>query len=679
MTSPTRTVMVLLHALALAACGAPCETGEACDRRCPTGGIGLCAAHGLCACVAAPDGGLADPGAQVTPFDGVDAGGPGDPAAPGAPPGIDAPTGSEPGSACAAPSPGTLIINELMLDGEPTEDAEFVELVNLDDRPAALAGVVLTSNRGADHVRRVEFIGGCLPARGALALFPDRGAWIEAPVTSWPLEVDLRSFGFSNSGDFEFRLTGADEQVLDELAGPGDLIAPGVSLNRDPDLIGDRLAPHATLDPGGRAASPGGCPNGGTYAADCQPDAVDAPADGGADVDADGGPPPIDDRGDLDAEPPDGAGASLDAGLGGPPDAAPDASPDVAPEPDCPPPAPGDLVISEVLVDGAIPRSEHDEFVELVNRTPLPRRLGGLGLGYERGVAVDARVRFGDGCLAPHGAIVIRPRLDDWGWVPERDPSVTIERADLALGNASRDPLVLVDDRDRVLARFALADGPIVEGVSLTRHPGLAGVPTLHDRLGPRRSSPGSCPDGRLFGPDDCAVPTLDLDCTPPHAGDLLLDEVLIDGVEPGESDEFIELVNRSDRALTLDELTVSSNRTDGTQAVRVRFERGCLPAGARVAMYARFDDWRWSIADPLLLADVHRFGFPNEEPFTLELAQGGRALGVTHIAAELISPGVSAARRALDPASGFERHDSLAPADNSPGRATGAPALGAQ
>lgn len=679
MTSSIRSVLMCLHLLALAACGAPCETGEACDRRCPTGGVGLCAAHGLCACVAAPDGGLTDPGSSVAPFDGGDARSPDDPAAPGQPPGVDAPNDQTPGSPCAAPSAGTIIVNELMLDGEPTEDAEFVELVNLDDRPAALAGVVLTSNRGADHVRRVEFIGGCLPARGALALFPDRGAWIESPASSWPIEAELRSFGFSNSGDFEFRLAGADEQVLDELAGPGDLIAPGVSLNRDPDLIGERLAPHSTLDPGGRPASPGGCPNGGLYAADCQPEAAREAPDDDLGMDLDAGTTPTDGLGGLDAGPPNADSAAPHDDLDDALDAIPDVTPDAAPEPDCPPPAPGDLVISEVLVDGAIPRSEHDEFVELVNRTPLPRRLRGLGLAYERGATVDARVRFGDGCLAPHGAIVIRPRLDDWGWAPDRDPSITVERADLALGNESRDPLVLVDDRDRVLARFPLAEGPIVEGVSLTRHPGLAGAPTLHNRLGPRGSSPGSCPDGRPFGPDDCAVPTLDLDCTLPHAGDLLLDEVLIDGVESGESDEFIELVNRSERALILDDLTVSSNRANGTQAVRVHFERGCLPAGARVAMYARFDDWRWSIADPLLLADVYRFGFPNEEPFTLELAQGDRDLGVTHIAAALISPGVSAARRALDPGSGFERHDSLAPVDSSPGRATGAPALGAQ
>lgn len=686
---------VAMALLALAAlgvgCAPPCETGERCARACPIGATGLCAAHGLCACVAEPtfgEGPLDVPGTPGTPSTPGAPGTPDEPAELGAP---DTPGGADPegdgSTRCVSPGPRAIVINELMLDGEQSEDAEFVELVNPGDQPVALAGVVLTSNRGASQVRRVAFIGGCLPAHGALAMFPDRASWIESAASPWPIEAELRSFGFANSGDFDFRLTAPDGAVIDQLAGAGDLITPGVSLNRDPDLLGTALAAHPTLDPAQLDASPGACPNGGRYASACAVPEVDValPSDAPPVTEAAppsaafAEPPDPDAPAGNPADPtaPDPTGSREPGEPGEPAREARDATPDDPsaagsdpPPPDCPLPEPGDLVIAEVLVDGLVPRTERDEFVELVNRTPLPRRLVGVGLGYEKQGGVDARVRFDDGCLPAHGAIIIRPRIEDWAFVPPPPEPITLQRAALALGNETRDPLLLVDADDAELTRFPLAGQPFVEGISLTRHPGLDGEPILHDRLGPRPTSPGTCPDGRAFGPDDCAAPAL-VACRPPEPGELLVDEVLVDGVEEAEADEFIELVNATDDPLSLGGVVVLTNRGESV-AERVAFESGCLPAGALVALYADAGRWRWSVDEPSVVVDIGRFGFPNDTPFGLELRHGEMLLDAVRLPRALLTPGVSAVRAVhADPDAEFVRHDSVSPEPVSPGRRT--------
>lgn len=656
---PARPLAAFALLFALAGCGAPCESGEPCERSCPPGGVGICAAHGLCACVADPG---FDPDAPPAAFDPLDPAGAPDALDPDAPPAL--PPGGVAPADCAAATAGAIVINELMLDGEPSEDTEFIELVNPGDRPVALTGLSLTSNRGANQVQRVAFTGGCLPPRGALAMYPDRAAWIEAPPSPWPIAAELRSFGFANGGDFVFRLSGPDGAPIDQLAGPGDAIRPGVSLNRAPDLHGPGVAPHPTLDPAGLAASPGACPNGGRYAEACA-----APP-------ADLVPPDLSPA--VDEIPAAAAlGEPADAGLDEA-DATPSAhadAPDAAPPPDCPPPAPGDLVIAEVLVDGVIPRTEHDEFVELVNRTPLPRRLRGVGIGYEKQGRVETRVRFEDGCLPAHGAVVMRPRLDDWSFAPPPADPIAVARAELALGNESVDPLVVVDADGAVLARFPLAGQPITEGTSLTRHPGLDGDPTAHDRLVPRRSSPGTCPDGRPFGPDDCAAAGLEA-CRPAEPGELVIDEVLVDGVEPGEADEFIELVNRTADPLALAGVVVLTLR--GAELVeRVRFEAGCLAPGALVALYADGQRWQWSTPAPGVVADIARFGFANDAPFVAELRRDADLLDAVRLARAIFAPGVSAARAVhADPDAPFVRHDELSLAPSSPGRRADEPAV---
>lgn len=568
-------------------CAGVCETGEACPRTCPTGAIAVCAAHGLCSCLRGPDGGLAD-------------------ADPALPPGRDdsdlSPDGgiSPEGGACRAPEPGEIVINEVMLDGEPTEDAEFVELVSTVDVALALRGVTLTSNRGSDQVRRVEFAGGCLPAGAALAVFGQRSDWIESSPAAPPIEAELRSFGFANSGDFDFRLMGGDRE-LDRFEGLGESIEAGVSLNRWPDKQGDPRA-HDLVDPAGSPASPGRCPTGGRYEDGCPPrDGSADPADAGAGADA---------------------GIVFDSGaLDDPGDAAVDQQPDVF---DCPPPEPGELRFNEVLIDGEIPRTEADEFVEIVNLAPTARRLAEVAVAVQApDGALDVRVRFTDGCLPPAGVMVLRPDIDDWLFDPPPDAPPVVGDARLALGNESRHPLLLLGPAASILDRFEAGELEIVEGVSLNRDPDLSGEAwALHDNLAPTPSSPGRCTDGSPFTVDGCPPPEMPAPraCAAADPSRLVINEILVDGVRDGETDEFVELVNPTDEPVALAGVSLWTSRADGELVRRVDFETGCLPPGA-LAIFSHRAEWVGEQDE--IVADVERLALPNESSVNVELRLG--------------------------------------------------------
>lgn len=620
--SPADLFRVMVVALVGWGCADVCETGERCARDCPPGGAAICAAHGLCACLLAPDaGGSVDAGPVGLP-DGPDAA-PGEPTAD--------PTG------CRAPALGDVVVNEVMLDGEPTEDAEFVELVNTRPEPIAMTGLALTSNRGTDQVRRVLFTGGCLPPGAAVAVFADRAAWIEPLGAPWPLEAELRSFGFANGGDFDFRLVRGDV-VIDRLEGAGALIEAGVSLNRDPDLRG-LPALHATVDPAGRPASPGRCPNGGRYETGCAaPEGADIGADIGLALDA---------------------GTAGDAGLD---DA--DAAPDNAPPFDCEQPIPGEIRINEILIDGRVPRTEADEFVELVNTAGEPRSLRGLSLGVERAAGdVEVRVAFADGCLPALGVVVLRPDPVDWDYRPPPARAPVVDDARLALGNESRSAIVVLGEDGAELDRFDPAGLDIVEGVSLNRRPELIGEAwVLHGRLAVHDASPGTCADGRPF---DAGCPSSEDACPPATAASLMINEVLIDGVEDDERDEFVELLNIGREPVGLSGLSLWSGRRDGALVERVVFERGCLPPGA-IAVFADRADWLG--LEQGIEAESGRLSLHNEAPVVIELRSGQVSWSVELRPGEAES-GVSL-NRAVDgdPEAPWGRHDGDGLGETSPG-----------
>ncbi len=631
--------LVWAAAIALG-CGSVCETGEVCERACPTGALAICAAHGLCTCLRGPDGGFEDPAGDQW-VDGPDAGfgRDGDPAG-----------GS---AACRAPEPGELVINEVMLDGEPTEDGEFVELVNVADDALALGGVTLTSNRGADQVRRVEFTTGCLPSGAALAVFGRRSDWIESSQATPAIEAEVRSFGFANSGDFDFRLV-RGETVLDRFEGAGDTIEAGVSLNRWPDRVGEpRL--HTAIDPSASLASPGRCPTGGRYEDGCP--APEIAADGGLAGDG-------------------GWVAARDGGLDGPHDAAFDAGDAPGPVFDCPSPAPGDLRLNEILIDGLTPRTEADEFVEIVNFGPTARRLAEVALAVQSpDGALDVRVRFADGCLPAGGVMVLRPDIDDWAFDPPPEIPPVVEDARLALGNESRNPIVLLGPSEEPLDRFDPAGLAIVEGVSLNREPDLLGDEwRLHDALAPAPSSPGRCVDGSPFLVDGCAPierPPLPV-CTPANPSRLVINEILVDGARDGETDEFVELVNPTAEPVALAGVSLWSSQADGELVRRVEFVSGCLPPGP-LAIFADRGDWLGGVED--IVGRVERWALPNESAIVVELR-----VGETHWSAEVprgaAQEGISRVRQTDGaPDAEWQPHDMLSELPASPGlRTDGSP-----
>ena len=129
------------------ACTRPCPIGGRCDRSCPSGMRALCAPNEVCVCAAG--------GANLQ--------------------------GGSPEPGCGPPSRGDLVLTEVLIDGEPTEREEFVELVNVSDEPVNIDGVALLSARGSKLGRRVLFTHGCFPARTTVAMYADPERWVWVP------------------------------------------------------------------------------------------------------------------------------------------------------------------------------------------------------------------------------------------------------------------------------------------------------------------------------------------------------------------------------------------------------------------------------------------------------------------------------------------------------------------
>ena len=196
----------------LVGCDGPCAVGTPCERICGPEAVATCAAEGLCTCVPVAASAEADGG---------------------------------PGATCRAPDAGDLVINEVLLDGEPDESAEFIELVNVSDDPLALAGLVLSGRRGEGQSRRVSFEGGCIGPGTAVALYAQQADWRWSEPALEPVTAVLNAFGFANDGPFEFRLEDPAGRLLSLAEGFADDAEPGVSLNRQPDLVGETFVAHS--------------------------------------------------------------------------------------------------------------------------------------------------------------------------------------------------------------------------------------------------------------------------------------------------------------------------------------------------------------------------------------------------------------------------------------------------
>ena len=171
---------------------------------------------------------------------------------------------------CGLPEPGQLRINEVMIDGEPAEDTEFIEMLNVTDMPLSLRGIEVLSNRGHVLSSRVRFFEGCLPARAVVTMYSDPDRWLMPFRGRDAFEIEMERFGFPNSADFDFRIHDHLGRELDRFNGDRSLIRPGVSVTRFPDRFSN--APKRHDEVSRFDSSPGLCTNGFSFASSCMSD-----------------------------------------------------------------------------------------------------------------------------------------------------------------------------------------------------------------------------------------------------------------------------------------------------------------------------------------------------------------------------------------------------------------------
>ena len=149
-----RKFIVWIAFLVVIGCQDDCPLGEPCTRSCPTDTSALCAPHQMCVCAARGDG---------------------------------VPTPNESGPPpCPKPQRGDLVITEVLIDGEPTEKEEFVEIVNVGTTAVNLDGVVLLAPRGQRLSNRVLFGKGCMAPKTAVAMYTDLHRWVWVPKPRSP-------------------------------------------------------------------------------------------------------------------------------------------------------------------------------------------------------------------------------------------------------------------------------------------------------------------------------------------------------------------------------------------------------------------------------------------------------------------------------------------------------------
>ncbi len=420
------TCAILIFGLVAFGCADDCSIGEACDRACPDGATGICGPSNLCLC-----------GPIKPPYE-------------------------ETVAECRPPTAGELLISEIMIDGEPDESNEFVELVNTTGEDIRVEGISLISSRGQRMVNRLLFLTGCIPARGAVAVFSNETRWSWGASDETKPALEVSAFGFSNSADFRFELLNMHGVILDHVSGQSDHIKPGISLARTLDNPEAELILHNIESPG-RLASPALCTNGARFEDLC-------------------------------------IGQT---------------------EQGCRAPEAGDLRINEVLIDGA--ESEDEEFVELVNSTDQAVALSGVTLFSNRGDSMAPRINFLSGCLRGNSGVFFKSgaTVSVQQSIMFEDTPPVFHR--FGFSNTSDFRFQLVYGVDTILDTFAGSRAKIRPGVSVTRTPDLYGARiVLHDGVSQQKMSPGRCADGRSFvdGCQASALPILSpaqLPNIPPH------------------------------------------------------------------------------------------------------------------------------------------------------------------
>jgi hypothetical protein len=590
-----------------------CSTGEACSKSCPEGQSGLCVARGICECVRG--GGIGDGG---LPEDG------------GVPVVDD----------CRAAAPGELVITELLADGEGgDDDTEFVEIVNSAREPVSVRGLQLNQVALGESLVEMELEAGCIPAHGAVAFFRSVDLTVSHPSTGIAYAVVGGKFAFPNSKSADYTLTDAQGGLMSHFEVSEHQIEAGVSVAR-PTLDSVDFELHNQISDLPR--SPGLCPNGGTYHTSCE------------------APPEMD------------AGVGEDAG-----------------QPICDPPARGDLVLNEILVDGEADR-DGNEFVEVVNTAAHPVSVVGLSVGK---ADVEGSVIFEGGCIPALGAVAIgKGEPATWAWDPVPSPFPSASKTGLSLAN-SGDYTMVLSNASGELSRLVVAGNPIRSGVSLNRSPDLIGEAlVLHDSLEGRPYSAATCPNGGRYaegcvaGPqgdagvdddlgigEDAGVP-VDMEpppqCDPPNPGDLVLNELLVDGSAGStETDEFVELVNTADRPVNMAGFIIDAIRGDREPVEFGHFTGGCMVAGGAAALRRSVETTVFEPAEgaPDYVPNNQRLA--NGDPWTFVLRDAGAEFSRLAVDDALYANGVSANRQPDLVGVGAVAHPMVGEGDSSPAR----------
>ena len=390
--------IAMLLALIQSGCGQTCTLGEVCERICPSGVQAVCSPSQSCVCVAD----YVQTNAAINPM-------------------------------CSPPSRGDLVMTEVLPDGEPTEAAEFVEVVNRSGKPIDLDGVSLLKERNGRMIGMVLFGYGCLSPKATMALFADRRQWLVQPQPSEPLVASTKRFSLPNNRDFKILLEARDGEILDSIQGLGALIEPGVSLGRAKSELDIPLQKHTEIGLG-RLKSPGLCPNGGTYRESC---------------------------------------ATAQAL--------------------CATPQPGQLVINEVLIDGE--PSEAEEFIELVNQSERTLNLAGISVVSSRGAELAERVTFFGGCLPKAARVALYADPARWVWSTSVPTALDFRLKRFGFSNTAHFRFIVRNALGDIIDQIQGSPTMIRSGESLVRvKKGLGYDLMPHSRLDKEMASPGQHP-----------------------------------------------------------------------------------------------------------------------------------------------------------------------------------------
>ena len=380
-------------------CAPTCRDSNTCERQCPENTWASCTEMNLCRCESFQD--VLEAGALKLM------------------------------ESCRDPEPFDLVISEVLIDGEPTEEEEFVELRNTTSDLIRLDGVSLHVKRGSLMRKSIAIQTGCVPPGGFVLFSAGEAEPVVAPQWEMQPTYAHRRFSFSNSADFVAELRLFEHIVLDEIEVDRQLIKPGVSVTRtqEVDARDSEFVDHRRVG-AGRRSSPGLCNDGSEVETGCTPIRTH-----------------------------------------------------------CSKPLPRQLVINEVLIN-ADPESK--EFIELVNQSHESLDLSGITLHTLSGGLDSDKLHIWAGCLPPGESVTFYASPED---VLARDGVLAdlqfdVERFQFSNERTTR--FELRNETGQLLDVFLCPKSQIEPAVSLNRYPDVIGWMIFkHTRYFDSVSSPG--------------------------------------------------------------------------------------------------------------------------------------------------------------------------------------------